>query len=78
MVLARRGNMPNTLNLTPQVICDVLQKPEPELNQIEQALSKAIKGGRSDAEMATILDDAAIRCELGEGANLPIAIPIRL
>ena len=73
-----KENMPNTLNLTPQVICTVLQKPKPELNQIEQALANAIKGGRSDAEVSAILDDAALRCELGEAVNLPIAIPLWL
>lgn len=70
--------MSNTLNLTPKVICDVLQKPSHELNQVEKALANAIKGGRSDAEVMAILEDAVLRESKAGQQNNAVAIPLWL
>lgn len=70
--------MSNELHLTPQVIKDVLQKPETELNQIQDALKKAIKGGRSDAEVLAILEEAVLGETRSDLRARSITIRIRL
>jgi len=70
--------MQNLLSLHPSVVCDVLGKPESELNAIEQALANAIKAGRSEGEIVAIREEAEIARLLPENPKKVVAIPIRL
>lgn len=70
--------MPNELHLTPQVVKDILEKPEAELSQIQQALAKAIKAGRSNSEVLAIWENAMMDETSSESQNRTITIRLRL